>query len=65
MLCFLDWPAVPYFVFAFIAILGALISFLLTETMGKPLTDQVQELTHEKHRLTVRRKTLLKSFSLP
>ena len=34
-----DWPSVPFFFFAGISVSGAFVSFLLDETMGRPMTE--------------------------
>ncbi|XP_021946577.2 organic cation transporter-like protein [Folsomia candida] len=35
------WPSIPFFTFAIISVCGSLVSFLMTETTGKPLSDNI------------------------
>ncbi|CAG7726495.1 unnamed protein product [Allacma fusca] len=37
------WPSVPFFGFAIISVGGSLVSFLLAETNGRPLEEEVKE----------------------
>ncbi|CAG7729670.1 unnamed protein product [Allacma fusca] len=37
------WPSIPFFVFALVSIMGAVVSFLLSETMGKPMKEMNTE----------------------
>jgi len=38
---FTEWPSIPIFILAGVAIIGALMSILLTETKDKPLKDEI------------------------
>ena len=42
VVCSTEWPSVPYFSFAVISVGGAAISFLLKETHGMALQDEVK-----------------------
>lgn len=41
-LVFLVFPSLPFFIFAGISVLGSLVVFLMKETTGNPLSDEVE-----------------------
>lgn len=52
------WPVLPLFTFASAAVMGSLVSFLLSETSGKPLQDDVKvvvEQTNEEKKVRKRK----------
>lgn len=40
---FIGWPSVPLFAFAACSLLGASISFLLKETKGQPMIEEINK----------------------